>query len=58
MGIWSEFRMRQYRDYDYRKDAPHFTICFERVGICSSGETRTRSLPFGNFEIARYRAGT
>ena len=24
--IWSEFRMRQYRDDDHRKDASHFII--------------------------------
>ena len=24
MVIWSEFRIRQYRDDDHREDAPHF----------------------------------
>ena len=23
-GIWSDFRMRQYRDFDHRKQATHF----------------------------------
>ena len=25
MVIWSEFRIKQYRDADHREDAPHFT---------------------------------
>ena len=34
------------------------TNCFKLESNYFLGETRTRSLPFGNFEIARYRAGT
>ena len=26
MVIWSEFRMRQYRDDDHQEDAPHFSF--------------------------------
>ena len=29
MVIWSEFRMRKYRDGDHREDAPHFNISRE-----------------------------
>ena len=26
MAIWSDFRIRQYRDDSHREDVPHFTI--------------------------------
>ena len=61
MVIWSEFRLRQYRDNDYWEDAPHFTTSkrfLSKISIIleyGSGTVIPSYITFGkiDFELGR-----